>query len=90
MGEYENLVDRLAQEITRQGRAGMTHRADRARAVLALILRTLETVTPEMIEAAAIEVERVNAEGHGDDWRLTATAAITGALHTSPLSPPKA
>jgi hypothetical protein len=52
MNEYEELVERCAKEIWREFQTNKSSSSQNlAKVAIAEVLRTLETVTPEMIEA---------------------------------------
>lgn len=73
MSDYEELVERCAHKVTH-------HHADTsegfARLVLAEVLRTLETMTPEMWDALPPRA-------------LDFDEAYLAMLRASPLAPPK-
>ena len=76
MSAYDDLHDRCMTEIT-----GEDSLIDGVHAVLAEVLRTLETVTPEMFRAWGRAATLRTGDGATRDW--------LAMLHASPLAPPK-
>lgn len=87
MSRYEELVERCNSAITDRNNYS---REAALRAILAEVLRTLETVTPEMQGAAdnADVLSWSSEEGEGLD-SMDLEAAWLAILHASPLMPPK-
>ena len=71
MSAYEELLKRCAEAMWTDSQY------NGVAAVLAEVLRTLETVTPEMVQA------------WNDDEESTAHSDWLSMLHASPLEPPK-
>jgi len=98
MSAYEQLVERSAREIwlseaLRVGQRRLTDWADEsedthnqyrplARAVLSQVLRTLETVTPEMAAAAEHQVDSLRCDEQVE------SECYLAMLRASALSPP--
>lgn len=81
MSAYEELVGRCVNAQPFLGQPGYDPADDNMRAVLAEVLRTLETVTPEMADAFMKSPIEASKSPYGSRYWLA-------MLRASPLTPP--